>query len=231
MPHSRLLLPLDLLTRSAEPVQLLLFFQALDEEMAAATADAARTIPQATVPSAKQARGTLRRHFMERAIRAAGSRAGIEVGTSWTTPATWSYPTVRLGAFTLVLGVVFSRNRNAPRQLRTRSAYVEALCARNAPLNPQGRLFEEPDASVPPLIPDGTFGGLVVTEHSGRAPEVPSYVGLWVPSDDLKQRYHSFSLEQIVAYLREKIADQKRPVRKAVQRKAVQLKKKPGPKK
>lgn len=121
--------PLDLLTRSTSPDQLLRFFQALDEEMVAATADAVRTIPEAKVPSAKQARGTLRRHFMERAIRAAGVRASVEIGTSWTTPATWSYPTIRIGAFTLVLGVVFSRQNGAPRQLRTRSSYVETLCA------------------------------------------------------------------------------------------------------
>lgn len=230
MPH-RPLVPLDLLTRSADPEQLLRFVQALDEEMAAATADAVRTIPEATVPSAKQARGTLRRHFMERAVRAAGTRAGLKVGTSWTTPATWSYPTVRIGAFTLVLGLVFNRYNGAPRQLRTRSSYVEALCARNAPLDPQGQLFDGAAEAVPTLIPDGAFGGLIVSEHNAASPEIPSFVGIWVPSSDLKQRYHSYSLEQVMAYLREKIAGLKKPARKAVQRKLPRLKKKPAPKK
>ncbi|MBB4153584.1 hypothetical protein GGQ80_001486 [Sphingomonas jinjuensis] len=230
MPH-RPLVPLDLLTRSDDVEQLLRFFQALEEEIVAATADAVRTIPQANVPSAKQARGTLRRHFMERAVRAAGARTALEVGTSWTTPATWSYPTVRIGAFTLVLGLVFSRYNGAPRQLRTRSSYVKTLCARNAPLDPQGALFEPAAGAVSTLIPDGAFGGLIVSEHNAATPEIPSFVGLWVPSTDLKQRYHSYSFEQIMGYLREKIAGMKKPVRKAVQRKLPKLRKKPAPKK
>lgn len=230
MPH-QLLAPLDLLTRSTDPEQLLRFFRALDEEMAAATADAVRTVPEANVPSAKQARGTLRRHFMERAIRAAGARTGLEVGTSWTTPATWSYPTVRIGAFTLILGLVFSRYNGAPRQLRTRSSYVETLCARNAPLDPQGTFLEPSEKVVSTLIPDGAFGGLIVSEHSAATPEIPSFVGFWIPSTDLKQRYHSYSLEQIIGYLREKIAGAKQPVRKVVQRKLPKLRKKPAPKK
>jgi hypothetical protein len=230
MPHSPLA-PLDLLTRSADPEKLLRFFQALSEEMGAAAADAALTIPDATLPSAKQARGTLRRHFMERAIRAAGARTNVEVGTSWTSPATWSYPTVRMGAFTLVLGLVFSRYNGAPRQLRTRSTYVKGLCARNAPLNPQGGLFESSAEAVSTVIPDGAFGGLIVSEHNAARPEVPSFVGFWVPSNDLKRRYHSYSLDQIMVHLRERIAEAKGPVRKTVQRKMPMLKKRPAPKK
>lgn len=230
MPHPGLA-PLDLLTRSADPERLLRFFQALDEEMAAASADAVRTIPAANVPSAKQARGTLRRHFMERAIRTAGARTDIEVGTSWTKPATWSYPTVRIGAFTLVLGLVFSRYNGAPRQLRTRSSYVEKLCARNAPLDPQGTLFEPAADAVSTLIPDGAFGGLIVSEHNAATPEVPSFVGFWIPSNDLKQRFHNYSLQQIMEYLHDKIASAKKPARKVVHRKLPKIRKKPAPKK
>lgn len=222
--------PLDLLTRSADLEQLLRFFQALDEEMVAATADAARTIPEASVPSAKQARGTLRRYFMERAVRTAGARTALEVGTNWTTPATWSYPTVRIGAFTVVLGLVFSRYNGAPRQLRTRSSYVATLCARNAPLDPQGTLFEPAGGALSTLIPDGAFGGLIVSEHNAAIPELPSFLGLWVPSTDLKQCYHSYSFEQVIGYLREKIAATKKPVRKVVQRKLPKLRKEPAPK-
>lgn len=221
--------PLDLLFRTEDPQKSLRFFQALEEEIGAATADAVRTIPEAIVPSAKQARGTVRRHFLERAIRRAGSRAGIEIGTGWTAPPTWSYPTVRLGAFTIVLGLVVSRYQGAPRQLRTRSAYVEALCARNAPLDRQGTLFKEAHAEIPTLIPDGAFGGLIVSEHNGSSPEIPSFSGFWVPSNDLKKPYYCYSLEQIMIYLRETIAEQK-PARKQVRRLLPQLKKKPAPK-
>lgn len=104
-------------------------------------------------------------------------------------------------------------------------------CARNAPLDPQGTLFEPTADAVATLIPDGAFGGLIVSEHNAATPEIPSFVGFWVPSSDLKQHYHSYSFEQIIGYLREKIASEKRPIRKVVQRKKPKIKKKPAPKK
>lgn len=222
--------PLELLTRSARPQQLLEFFKALDEEMLAAAADSARMVPEAIMPSAKQARGSMRRHFMERAVRNACQRAEIDVGTGWTTPPTWSYPTVRCGAFTLTLGVVFSGSSGRPRRLRTRSRYVEVLCRRNAPLNPQGTLFETDISDVPGIIPEGAFGGLIVSEHSAAIPDVPTFVGLWMPSEDLKSTYHGYSIEQVMAFLRDKIAAAQKPVRKDVERKMPKFKRKPSDK-
>ena len=105
------------------------------------------------------------------------------------------------------------------------------LCARNAALDPQGTLFGDAAPAMPTLIPDGAFGGLIVSEHSSASPEIPSFVGIWVPSSDLKQRYHSYSLDQVVTYLREKVAGLKKPARKVVQRKLPKIKKKPAPKK
>lgn len=222
--------PLDLLTRSHDTNQLLRFVQALDEEMTAATANAARIVPLAT-SSAKQARGTLRRHFMENAIRSAGHRTGIQVDTEWSNPATWSYPILKMGAFKVAIGVVFSRNLSAPRQLRTRSAYAKALCARNSPLNPQGQLFPDISGTVESVIPEGAFGGFIVSEHSNYTDEIPSFIGLWIPSDDLKQRYYCYSLDQIMLYLRAKLTKQTKPTRKTPSRKLPTLKRKPNPKK
>ncbi|GLR79724.1 hypothetical protein HUE56_11760 [Azospirillum oryzae] len=222
--------PLDLLSRSHDTNQLLRFIQALDEEMTAATANAVRAFPL-TTSSAKQARGAARRHFMENAIRSAGLRTGIQVDTEWSKPATWSYPTVKMGAFKVAVGIIFSRNRNAPRQLRTKSAYAKALCARNSPLSPQGQLFPDPSEAVKTVIPEGAFGGFIVSEHSSYTDEVPSFLGLWIPSNDLKQRYHSYSLEEIMLYLRAKLAKQTKPTRKNPSRKFPTLKQKPSPKK
>ncbi|MQT14608.1 hypothetical protein [Segnochrobactrum spirostomi] len=220
--------PLELLCRSHDPKVLLGFFRALEEEMVAATADAARVVPEASVPSAKQARGVLRRHYIERAARNAAARTGIEIGTGWNSLRNWSFPTILLGAFTLAIGIVSRPNLTAPQRLRTRSAYVAKLCSRNEPLNPQLSLFDEPVANLTTLIPDGAFGAMIVSEHSNNSPDIPTYLGVWIPSKDLRNKYHSYSFEEIFTYLRDNITTLKRPTRKAPVRKLPKLRKKPS---
>ncbi len=144
---------------------------------------------------------------MERAVRAAGARTNVEVGTSWTTPATWSYPTVRMGAFTLVLGLVFSlaitvHRANCARGL-LRKGFALAMRHSTRREDCSNHLRKR----FPPSFLMESFGGLIVSEHSAARPEVPSFVGFWVPSNDLKRRYHSYSLEQIMVHLRERIAE------------------------
>jgi hypothetical protein len=201
---------------------LLQFFLALEEELSAAAADAHSIIPQAANPSAKNARGSLRRHLMHEATERAAKRTGIEVGTGWTTPRTWSYPLIRIGAFTFTLGVAYSRYSGGNRTLRTKSKYVHRLCERNSALDPQYTLLPD-DKKIPEFIPPGAYGGLFVVENSDARPDIPSFLGVWVPSKDLSKAYHVQSLKHIIAELREIIASSKRPVRKAIERKALRV--------
>lgn len=210
--------PLDLLARSPSTARLLQFLQAYHEGVDAATADAARAHPSPE-HSSKLARGTARRDLMHRAFRSAASAAGLAVETGYNANKSWSFPKLRCGAFTLTLGKLTRRHRHAERKLSSRPDYARAFCVRNDALDPQGMLFGHGKDVMSAVIPDGTFGALIVSEHCGATPDVPSFVGIWVPSSDLRKGYHCYALDEVVAYLREKLAGDRKPVRKPVERK------------
>lgn len=215
--------PFDVLLQSAMPLQLLEFFNVLGERLAAAFANAARVLPDSRAPTAKQVRGTTRRHYMNLALHEAAAAVGLQVETMWTDPPTWSFPVVKIGGFTLTLGVIESRFRGAPRKLRSKSKFVQLLCERNAPLNPQSSLFEGHE-DIPRLIPTGALGALLVAQFQPSMPDVPAFLGFWVPSENLSEAYYVRSFDEITAMLRDRLGKATRRPRKPPVRKKVVIK-------
>jgi hypothetical protein len=132
-----------------------------------------------------------------------------------------------VGGFTLSLGIVETRFRGASRRLRTRSKYLRQLCERNAPLNPQGSLFASTDESDR-LIPDGALGGLIVVQYRAHQPDVPAFIGFWVPSEKLGGPYYVRSFDEVIAMIRDRLSLARRPAKRVIARKPV-LKRKPKP--
>jgi hypothetical protein len=224
---SRFVDPLDELLRNEAAEQLLRFFTLAEEGLTLAFPRASSMLPESSSPSAKQVRGTTRRHFLHEALAAAARDAGLEFENRWTDPATWSFPVVKSGSFSMTIGIVDTRFRGAARALRTTSQYVAELCARNVVANPQASLFdgiERKDA----VIPKGSLGALIVAQYSPTNPNEPAFLGFWVPSPDLKEPYYVRSFDQVIAALREHLELGRRPAKKVVERKAVKLRKKPG---
>jgi hypothetical protein len=206
---------------------MLAFFKALSERMAAAFSDAAKAVPAARGDSpAVSARGNLRRLHLDRAFRAAAAEAGYAVVTGTTTPPSWNYPIVRLGAFSLTLGIVQRATYYGPRHLRSRGNYVFDHVVRNEPVNPQGSLLPAAPHLVE-IIPDGALGAFVVAEPSVHVPDSPLYLGFMVPAPNLRRSYFMCSLERLVGLLQERVAAERRPARKRIERKQPTLKKQP----
>lgn len=228
MKQPRDLNPVELLIGGEDPEKILKFLQRWSEEMTVAFADAVAVVPDVSRPSGKLARGSVRRDLLETALRKAGYASEANVQTKWTTPRTWSYPIVQIGAFKLALGVVYSHRVGRERRLRTVSKYIAELCARNAPLNRQFSMLLETPETVSRVIPPGTFGGLLVTEYNAYNPDVPAFCGFWVPSETLKMVYYSCSLASLMTSLRSIIEEQRKPHRKQLERKMPKLRKKTG---
>jgi hypothetical protein len=212
--------PFEALVRGGNAQQLLDFFTRAEERLTSAFPRAARTLAESDDPSAKQVRGSTRRHYLHQALLTAARDARLPVQVSWTEPATWSYPVAKIGAFSLTIGIVETKYRGQGRSLRTRSKYIEKLCARNAPLNPQGELFDGVK-SVNTVIPDGAFGGLIVAQFRPHQPEVPAFLGFWVPSEKLSRSYYVRSFDEVITMLRDRLTLERRPSKKVVQRKVV----------
>lgn len=219
--------PFDLITRSQDLERLLTLFMRLEERMTDAFPKAARVLEESSDPSAKQARGTSRRHHLHKALETAARDVGVNCAIKWTEPATWSYPVVLLGGFSATIGIVETKYRGAGRSLRSKSTYVRELCRRNAMVDPQNDLFmrdDKPDT----LIPDGSLGGLIVAQYDGATPTAPAFLGFWVPSSDLSDTFYVRTFDEIIGMLREKLSLAKRPAKKGVERKRLRRKKKPG---
>ncbi|MCA3563815.1 MAG: hypothetical protein IOC90_12350 [Methylocystis sp.] len=206
---------------------MLSFFQALSERMATAFSDAAKMVPAARGDGpAVSARGNLRRLHLDRAFRAAAADTGYPIVTGTTTPPSWNYPIIRLGAFSLTLGIVQRATSYGPRRLRSRGNYAYDHVVRNGPANPQGSLLASAH-DVVEVIPDGALGAFVVAESSVHVPDSPLYLGFMVPAPNLRQSYFMCSLERLVGLLQERVAAERRPARKKVERKLPKLKKLP----
>ena len=227
MPGRRYIDPFELVLRSADIERLLAFFMRLEERMTDAFPKAARILEESNDPSAKQARGTSRRHHLHKALETAAADTGVTCATRWTDPATWSYPVVSLGGFSATIGIVETKYRGAPRSLRSRSEYVKQLCQRNAIVDPQSDLFRD-DVTLDTLIPDGSLGGLIVAQYDWARPTAPAFLGFWVPSADLSGIFYVRSFDEIIAMLRDKLSLAKRPAKRGVERKLLRRKKKPG---
>lgn len=195
---------LKLLLRHGDVGELLTFFRAVEEGFTTAFADANVRMPAAPKDRpAVYARGTIRRVLMDRAFCAAATKAGLASVTNFTDPPTWSFPTLRLGAFSVTLGIVEKLQAVGSRRLRNRGKYVRNHARNNEAANPQGSLFRADVSGVPRLIPNGSMGALVVAEASVHNPDVPMWIGFWLPSPNLRRAYYQCSLHALLASLRE----------------------------
>ena len=131
----------------------------------------------------------------------------------------------------MTIGIVETPYRGAGRTLRTRSRYMQALCERNEIVDPQTKLFDtilKSDA----IIPDGALGGLIVAQYQPHNPDVPAFLGFWVPSQSLTEHYYVRSFDEIIAMLRERLSLSRRPLKRTVERKQLKRRpRKPGDKK
>lgn len=224
---------LQFLLRKEDPARLLSLLQSLAEGLSAACADAAKKVPaNRENRPAVTARGNVRRWLLHEAFIRAAEQAGISVAKNSNVTGTWTFPVIRLGAFSITVGVVDRPYTASAPRLRSRGQYVRDLVERNRPLNPMADMFARPEDAMPSVIPNGAFGGLVVVEPSLWVPDTPSFIGFLVPSSDLRGNYFRCSLDFLIRHLRSKVAATKKPKRAAPQRKPVGLKrKKPqGPK-
>lgn len=218
---------LQFLLRKEDPARLLALLQPLSEGLSAACADSAKKIPAVRENRpAVSARGNVRRWLMHEAFIRAAEQAGIPLTKSSNATGTWTFPVIRLGAFSITVGVVDRPYTASAPRLRSRGRYVRDLVERNRPLNPIADMFAKPADAMPSVIPNGAFGGLVVIEPSLWVPDTPSFIGFLVPSPDLRGNYFRCSLDFLIRHLRGKIAATKKPKRAAPQRKLVGLKRK-----
>ncbi len=210
--------PFELLLRRGKLDQLLTFFMRLEERMTLAFPSASRILADSLAPSAKQVRGGARRHFLQEALISSARDAGLYQETKWTDPATWSFPLVKLGGFSLTIGIVETRYRGASRALRSKSKYVADLCQRNSILDPQSTLFDKV-APSDAVIADGAMGGLLVAQFSHHSPDQPAFLGFWVPSEKLSSAYYVRSVEEIIAMLRQRLSLARKPTKRTIERK------------
>ena len=222
--------PLEELIANEDAEKLLRFFTLAEERLTNAFPRASGVLADSFSPSAKQVRGSTRRHFLHEALATAACDAGLEFENRWTDPATWSFPVVRSGSFSMTIGIVDTRFRGGARTLRTTSQYVAELCERNAIANPQASLFDGWDRKDV-LIPRGSLGALIVAQYSPAQPDQPAFLGFWVPSEDLTQPYYVRSFDQVIAALRDRLELRRRPAKRTVERKKLRLRKKPDSKK
>ena len=222
--------PFDLAVRRGDLSKILTFFMRAEERLTLAFPRASRVLGDSNAPSARQVRGGTRRHYLHEALTSAATDSGLSVETRWTEPATWSFPVVKLGGFSLTIGIVETRYRGAARALRTKSAYMKKLCARNAIVDPQHRLFDGIDPADA-VVPDGSLGGLIVAQYRPNTPDVPAFLGFWVPSERLNQAYYVRSFEEIISMLRDRLSLSRKPMKRTVERKALRRRKKPSDKK
>jgi hypothetical protein len=218
--------PFELMLRRGDVARILQFFMRAEERLTLAFPRSARVLSGSNEPSARQVRGGARRHYLHDALATAATDAGLPLETRWTEPATWSYPVIKLGGFSLTIGIVETKYRGASRALRTKSKYMKKLCERNSIANPQSSLFDSMD-QTDTVIPDGSLCGLIVAQYRPDSPDVPAFLGFWVPSENLGQSYYVRSIEDIITMLRERLSLSRRPIKRTVERKQLR-KRKPG---
>ena len=222
--------PLEELIANESADKLLKFFTLAEERLTLAFPRASSMLKESSSPSAKQVRGTTRRHYLHEALATAACDSGLEFESRWTDPATWCFPLVKSGAFSMTIGIVDTRFRGVAKALRTTSQYIAELCKRNAVANPEAGLFDSWDRKDV-VIPKGSLGALIVAQYSPAQPDEPAFLGFWVPSEDLSKPYYVRSFEQVISALRDKLELERRPAKRTVERKTVRLRKKPDDKK
>jgi hypothetical protein len=210
--------PFEALIRHGNLSQLLDFFTRAEERLTSAFPRASRALSESNSPSAKQVRGSTRRHYLHEALLTAARDVKLPVLEGWTEPATWSFPVVKAGAFSLTIGIVETKYRGAARTLRSKGKYIANMCERNAPMNPQSDLFKTVDPADT-IIPDASLGALVVAQFRPHQPDVPAFLGFMVPSEKLNGNYCLMSFEEVITRLRDRLSLARRPAKKVVLRK------------
>lgn len=219
---------------SADPGRFADFLEAFEESVVTAFIDADRRVPAkpADRPGVS-ARGNYRRWQLDVGFQEAANKAGVPVITLATSPPGWTFPIVRLGAFSITLGIVDRQLAQGRRWLRTKGAYMRRHASRNSVLDPQASLpFKQ--EKVKRILPAGAIGAVIVIEGSLYQPDEPRYIGFWIPSPNLTTPYFRVKLETLIESLRRRAASatprkvvqgarikpkRKLPVRKTPQRK------------
>lgn len=224
MAGRRFIDPFELLIRREDLERILTFFMRAEERLTLAFPRAARLMEGQVEPSARQVRGSARRHYLHEALSSSAADAGLPLETKYTDPPAWSFPVIRAGAYSFTIGIVETRYRGAPRTLRSKGKYVAALCERNEITNPQYSLLDSlaPEDAV---IPSGSLGGLIVAQYDGHNPERPAFLGFWVPSATLSETYYVRSFAEIIEMLRSKLSLKRRPEKRRIERKPLKRRK------
>jgi hypothetical protein len=214
----------ELLARREDPARLLIFVRRISEGYSAAFADSARSVAGASDDrTVIHARGNLRRHLMDGAFRKAATDAGYPISIGRTEPPTWSFPIVRIGAFSLTVGIVDRPRTRAPRRLRCHGQYMIAHAERNSPLNPQRSFFDGVSDGVERVVPRGAFGALLVAEPCVHLPDSPLFLGFWISAPNLRQTYFRCDLEHLLQFLHTKVTTSRPRKRPVIRRKRPML--------
>lgn len=218
---------IDLLLKGEDPQRVLKFLEAVSEQFGAAFADSAARAPAPrTDKQGVAARGTTRHWYLDQALARASKTAGLSSKKRYTDPASYDYTVAQVGAYSIALGIVHTPYRTGHRKIRSRATYLKQLMTRNKALNPQGNLFLKDDRQLPRVVPAGSFGALLAVESSVKTPDVPLYLGFWVPKPSLKGRYWGCGLQYLIDEVRSRIHGTKRSGRKVIERKRPAIKRK-----
>lgn len=218
MAEHRFVDPFELLIRREDLERMLTFFMRAEERLTLAFPRAARIMEGQIEPSARQVRGSARRHYLHEALASAAADAGLPLETRYTDPPAWSFPLIRAGAYSFTIGIVETRYRGAARTLRSKGKYVAELCERNEITNPQSSLLDSM-APEDAIIPNASLGGLIVAQYDSYNPEQPAFLGFWVPSATLTETYYVRSFAEMIEMLRGKLSLSRRPEKRRVERK------------
>lgn len=207
MPAKKMSFPISLLLRQNSAEQVRAFFKALDESFRAAFADAERICPaeRSDRPSVND-RGNNRRNRLDRAFRASASIAKFPIVTKYNSSATWCYPVVQIGPYSITQAIVDRPVNYGSMRIRCRGRYMRSHVANNDAIDPQKRLEYE-SKKTKRLIPNGSVGAVIAVEPSMLTPDTPNYVGFYIPTENLSGKYYRQSLDKIVSLLDAHIAE------------------------
>lgn len=216
--------PLDALARGTDLPQSLRFFESLEEGVYADFLDSNRDIPSDPDDRpAVYARGNVRRMRLDRTVKKAAAVAELPIVVKRTYPASWSYPVVEMGPYSVTVGMADRRSMTARRHLRCHGKYMRFHVEQNDIADPQGSLFEI-KSKITRLVPRGSIGAVIAIEPSLLHPDRPRYVGFWIPRPSLKGTYFRITMDGLIVYLRERIAASAPKKDMATTRKAIQRK-------
>lgn len=198
--------PIGALLRGADASNLVTFFQAVEEGISSDFIDSNRSVPaEPDEMPAIAARGHVRHMLHGRTLKRAAKSADLNYETGRTAPATWSFPVISIGAYSITIAIVDRITSRNVKRIRSRARYLKQLVSQNDVADPQGTLFLG-EGKVTRLVPRGSVGAVIAIQPSEIAPDRPSYVGFWIPRPNLRKTFYRIKLEELVSLLRERVA-------------------------